>query len=540
MAEKGNSIGDFFINLLFHVDGKSEHEAHEAVEGIKEKIAEIAKEAFAFNEIREAIKEGLVEPLHEAWEGVAKVAEMGHHLETFSETMGVAVEDLQRFAFFGQSVGVSAETMQHSMLMLSRQMGEAASGASKEAAEGFAKLGVSIRGAGGEIRNVGEVMPELLEKFSQLHTPAERAKLAMDVFGRSGMELLPLLSQESEKLAQLKEDFEALGGAFSEELLERSHEFVSAQEKAAFSFGNMKRELATGLMPTLTAFINIWLDFARSSWPEISHVLKSIGETLGHVFMSTAGTAFDTFLKGAKMIYHSVDWDALKEKLLIVGAALAALFAIMNPGIAIASAVAVAIEDVFAAMAGKDSLIGRITVAIRDWWGELKQAYPWVQKIADAIHAMKLGFDVMEKFFSSDSKTLGNWNGSMQSVIEEEKERRATPGFFDKLDAQQRQINAIKSSNMSQSDKNAALKNIISDRALENEELPELVPVHAGGGRTISRGRGGHRIINNHTTVNINGGYDPKAHAREFEGVARRIQDTQNAEAFSDVATEGT
>jgi hypothetical protein len=508
MSEESGSIGDFFVKLFFKVDEGSEHEAHGALHGLTEKFHEMAKEAFAFNEIREAV-EHIIEPIKEMWEGVEKVAETGHHLETFSQTMGIAVEDLQRFGFYAQSVGVSAETMQHSMLLLSRQMGEAASGGSKEVAEAFHKLGVEVRGADGAVRNVGQVMPELLEKFSALHTPAERASLAMKVFGRGGIELLPLLSAQSEKLQELNGDFQALGGSFSEELLERSHEFVEATNKSTFALGNMKRELSAGIMPTLTSFINIWLDFARTSWPEIAGVMHGIGETLGDVFMKTAGTAFDTFLRLIKDLFaHKDQLAAYVPVIKAVAAAFAILFAVFNPGKALIAGVMLAVEDFIGFIEGKDSVFGRLAVSVKDWWTELKTAHKWLGAIDDFLHNIGLGV-----------KVVTGVAGAMAGGA----------GFTEAVDLVDREISKDeygdngKGGYVRGGNKDWLDKGIDRQRAINVDRATAAAP---------------QVTHHNNMTFHVQA-RDPREAAHEIRKIVKEHHDTTTSEAMRDLATEG-
>ena len=107
---------------------------------------------------------------------------------------GVAAEDFQRLAFAAQMSGSSAETMERALTKLNQNMAAAASGSNKSLAELFDRLGISIRDVDGNVRNASDVMPELAKAFQQNENAALRTRMAMTLFGRSGVELIPMFA----------------------------------------------------------------------------------------------------------------------------------------------------------------------------------------------------------------------------------------------------------------------------------------------------------------------------------------------------------
>lgn len=382
----GNSIGDFFVNLFFKVDDKSQKEAEGLIDGLRHKLHEIAKDAWAFNEVRESVH-ALLEPLRELYETVAQVAEKGDSLNNLAVVLGTTTQQLEQMQFVGHLADVEMGTMNFSLSMLSRQMGEMASGGGKEVAAAFTKLGVSAKDTQGHMRNVGDLMPELIEKFGGVKDANERMNIAQDIFGRGARQLMPLLTKQSEELAAMNKQFRELGGAYSPELIENSAKFSDNVKLANFALGNMKRDLATGIIPELNNFFNIWIGFVKQSWPDISHTLTSLGAAIGDAFMKTAGTAFDSFLKYIREVAANKEvLDGLAATVKIVAVAFAIWLAIMAPGLVLVGALALAIEDLMGAVEGKDSVVGRMALSFKEWTDEMRQTYSWMEKIISAMN----------------------------------------------------------------------------------------------------------------------------------------------------------
>ena len=85
-------------------------------------------------------------------------------------------------------------------------LGLADSGADGEKARrGLAALGVSARDANGEIRSTNDIFLDISRGLNLLGSAAERNSAAVKIFGRAGIELIPILVGLSENVAKAKE-----------------------------------------------------------------------------------------------------------------------------------------------------------------------------------------------------------------------------------------------------------------------------------------------------------------------------------------------
>lgn len=149
--------------------------------------------------------------------------EYASSLGEVSKQLGVTTKALQEFRYAATQTGVAEGEMDAALARLSRTIGDAASG-SKEAAALFQRMGISIRDAQGNVRDTGDILPEVASAYQKLGSEAERAALAYDVFGKSGQKLGPLLAEGSAGLNRLRQDAHELGLVLSDEVINSADE----------------------------------------------------------------------------------------------------------------------------------------------------------------------------------------------------------------------------------------------------------------------------------------------------------------------------
>jgi TP901 family phage tail tape measure protein len=144
-------------------------------------------------------------------------------LSKLSQKTGISVESLSLLKPIAEQSGISLEGLAKGMQKLATAMVEAAGG-SKEQIETFSRLGVSVKDAAGQIRPTEAVLLDLADAFAALPDGAEKSALAVKIFGKAGVELIPFLNQGRAGIEELKQKFKELG-------LEISGDTAKAAEK---------------------------------------------------------------------------------------------------------------------------------------------------------------------------------------------------------------------------------------------------------------------------------------------------------------------
>jgi TP901 family phage tail tape measure protein len=182
---------------------------------------------------------------------ISQQIDVGDALDKTSKRLGVSTDELQKFQYAADLSGVSAEQAATALGFLNKNMGEALGGGSEQV-KAFAELGVTLKDAQGNVRELGDVVPELADGFAKMGSQQERTAAAMRLFGRSGAQLLPLLTQGSGAINEMNQQFEDLGLGIDQDFIDKSAEAKDAISRLHRGFGALKTKIAVEILPTIT------------------------------------------------------------------------------------------------------------------------------------------------------------------------------------------------------------------------------------------------------------------------------------------------
>jgi hypothetical protein len=149
----------------------------------------------------------------------SKLLTLGDRIGKVSIQTGVSAEKLQAFQFAAEQSGVGAELMNKSLQKLNRNIGEAAEGTGP-AAEALDALGISALTSSGQIKSTEVIFQDIARAFGNVESDAMRAKIASDLFGRAGVELIPLLSAGADGVDKFGKQLESVGGVINEKSIQ--------------------------------------------------------------------------------------------------------------------------------------------------------------------------------------------------------------------------------------------------------------------------------------------------------------------------------
>lgn len=165
-----------------------------------------------------------------------------------AQQLGVTTAALQEYRYAATQVGLSAEEMDQALSQLTRRIGEAQSGTKAQAAA-FAELGISINGLTTE-----EAIPAIADALSKIPDPSRRAALEMDLFGRAGQKLEPLLAGGASAVNNLRDAAHRLGIVLSEEQIQNADDTA---DKLAEVQTVLQAQIAGVVANNSTAIINL-------------------------------------------------------------------------------------------------------------------------------------------------------------------------------------------------------------------------------------------------------------------------------------------
>jgi len=188
-------------------------------------------------------------------EMVRETANLGDELNDMSQRTGIAVEVLSAYRLAAQKAGTTLDGLAFGMRGLANAM-QAALIAGSAQAKLFDALDIKVKDAGGGLRPLNDVMLEVADRFRRMSDGAEKAAMAQDLFGRAGMELIPMLNQGSKALAEQAKQAQALGIVFTAQAAKAADRFNDSMMELRAVFTGIRNDIGNALIPTFTNLAN--------------------------------------------------------------------------------------------------------------------------------------------------------------------------------------------------------------------------------------------------------------------------------------------
>lgn len=140
--------------------------------------------------------------------GVKSFIASGDQLAKMSQRTGVAVEALSELKFAAGQSGTDLETLETSLRKMQATLVDAANGSSS-AVKALEHLGLKVEDI--QALNPEQQFKLMADRLSQIQNPTARAAAALDIFGKSGTQLLPLMEQGAAGMEALQQQARDLG-----------------------------------------------------------------------------------------------------------------------------------------------------------------------------------------------------------------------------------------------------------------------------------------------------------------------------------------
>jgi hypothetical protein len=238
-----------------------------------------------------------------------------------SQKTGVATESLSQMTHAFMLADVTTDQLGTAFKFLNKNIAEAAGG-SKTAVAQFAALGLSM--ADLKALSPEQVLLRVADAFAKSKDDANKSAVAMQLFGRSGVEMIPGLNQGREGIERLMQQADKLGLTVDQGFAEQSEHFKDSMKTINAASAGVANSLAKTLIPTLNATVDGIIDLASTGDESVIPWGKILQLTAALV-----GIAFITLIAGVKVLYSQVS-GAFNALGLIIGAFGAAVAAVAS------------------------------------------------------------------------------------------------------------------------------------------------------------------------------------------------------------------
>ena len=232
---------------------------------------------------------------------VTKSSETADRIDKLSAKTGLSKQAFQEWDYVLGQNGIEIEKMQTGMKTLTANMDSAISG-NENMASAFDSLGVSITNADGSMRGQEETMNDVILKLADMPNGTEKARLATELFGKAGVELMPMLNNGAAGIEELKERSHELGLVMSDEAVNAGVVFGDTLDDVKDSLGMVATKVGSEVMPIAQKM----LDWVLSNMPTIQSVTSKVFEVIGQVVTFAADIFDSTLLPAFNFVYEWV------------------------------------------------------------------------------------------------------------------------------------------------------------------------------------------------------------------------------------------
>lgn len=229
---------------------------------------------------------------------IKSAIDAGDEALKMSQKLGVSTKEVAGLQLAFNLAGVSSEAMEKGLVKLSVQVAN-----NSKTLQAF---GIETKNADGSIRSTSAVLKDVADRFANMQDGAQKTALAVQLFGKSGAEMIPLLNAGSKGLAEMDEMARKLGLQIDENTARAAEQFNDTLDLMGKAVSGVARQAVAEIMPALTNMAAGMLDAMTEG-----NALKTAAQALG-VVLKTLFTAVMAVAEGLNTVatVASATWRA--------------------------------------------------------------------------------------------------------------------------------------------------------------------------------------------------------------------------------------
>lgn len=215
-----------------------------------------------------------------------------------SQKLGIASKDLAGLQLAFQLAGVGSEAMEKGLVKLSVQIAS-----NSKALQG---LGIETKNADGSLRSTTAVLKDVADRFASTDDGARKTALAIQLFGKQGAAMIPLLNEGSAALEEMDKMAQALGLTIDDKTAKAADQFNDTLDLLKMSVSGVARQAVAELMPSLTNMAAGFLK-AMTEGDSLKTAAQLLGVVLKSLFTAVMGVveALNSLAIGAKATWQA-------------------------------------------------------------------------------------------------------------------------------------------------------------------------------------------------------------------------------------------
>lgn len=287
---------------------------------------------------------------------IMATVELGGHLDDLSQKTGVSVEALQEWGFAAGTVGISMDEVGDGISKFSRGLDLATRTGKGPAADALKRLGIDFQSTAFKSLSLNDKVLEFADRLADVKDPGAKAKIAVDAFGKSGANLIPLFNQGKDGLAELTAEFKEF--ELTTKDVGTLDKFGDDIDKTKATLTGLKNQALVQIVPLLQEMLTGFREWVTVN----KELIKSTIQTIVEGLITAFGYLKDAIGVVVDVIKFFIDNAELGKSVLT---ALGVIIGVFAANAAIAWAIAAA--PIVLLIAGITAVVYAIRYLIKNW-----------------------------------------------------------------------------------------------------------------------------------------------------------------------------
>lgn len=181
----------------------------------------------------------------------------------YSKILGTTTDELQRLRNAAQLSEVDFDSLMIGLRMFNRTIGEAQQG-HKEFSKRLAEGGITSLKVNGIWKTQTQLLEDVSDKLANTANASKRVAIAVELFGRSGTQLLPFLTKGKKGIEELMQATDQYGYMLTEQDIKASESFEKQRKTFGIFVVGVKNYLGAQLIPTFNKYLKLILDTIKA------------------------------------------------------------------------------------------------------------------------------------------------------------------------------------------------------------------------------------------------------------------------------------
>jgi len=210
---------------------------------------------------------------HQVVSGFKDIVDQIDNMNDSAQSLGMSVEQLSEWSHAAQMSGVSTDELSAGIRGMAKSMNDLGNETS-QASKFLKDAGVAANDT------TDQALTKMADAFQKLKDGPQKTALAMDIFGKAGAKLLPMLNDGAEGVRKFKEEAARLGKVLSSETAQAAANFNDNIDRITGQIKGLTFQFAEGLFPALNAITD---ELSKAGGE--TDAFREAGEALGDVLV---------------------------------------------------------------------------------------------------------------------------------------------------------------------------------------------------------------------------------------------------------------